>query len=71
MGTFLNFIHLFPRFSKSKMIRRKASNMIINSVETEWIVASFESPKKFPIDNDGKFDNEEYRKLAEQFNVEI
>ena len=68
---FLHFIDLFTRFSKSKVIRRKTPKVIVDSVATEWIAAGFGSPKKFLVDNGGEFDNEEYRELAEQFNVEI
>ena len=68
---FIHFIDLYTRFSKSKVIRRKLPKVIVDSVATEWIAAGFGPPKKFLIDNGGEFDNEEYRELSEQFNVEI
>ena len=68
---FIHFIDLFTRFSKSKVIRRKVPKVIVNSVATEWIAAGFGAPKKFLVDNGGEFNNEEYRELAEQFNVEV
>ena len=68
---FLHFIDLFTRFSKSKVIRRKTPKVIVDSVATEWLAAGFGPPKKFLVDNGGEFNNEEYRELAEQFNVEV
>ncbi len=38
---------------------------------TEWIAADFGPPKKVLVDNGGEFDNEEYKELADQFNLEI
>ena len=68
---FLHFINLFTRFSKSKVIRRKTPQVIVDSIATEWIAAGFGPPKKFLVDNRGEFDNAEYREMAEQFNVEV
>ena len=68
---FLHFIDLHTRFSKSKVIRNKNPKTIVDAVATEWIAAGFGPPKKFLVDNGGEFDNEEYRELAEKFNVEI
>ena len=68
---FIHFSDMHTRFHKSKVIRRKTPKNIIDSIATEWIATGFGPPKKFLVDNGGEFDNEEYREMSEQFNVEI
>lgn len=67
----IHFIDMHSRFTKSKIIRRKTPKTIIDSIAIEWIAAGFGPPKKFLIDNGGEFDNEAYKELGEQFNVEV
>ena len=68
---FLHFINLFTRFCKSKVITRKISSVIIDSIITEWIGDGMGATNKFLIDNRGEFDNESHCEFAEQLNVEI
>ena len=68
---FIHFSDMHTRFHKSKVIRRKTPKNVVDSIATEWIGAGFGPPKKFLIDNGGEFDNEEYKEICEQFNIEI
>ena len=44
---FLRLIDLFTRFCKGKVIRRKISSVIIDTVIIEWIGAGMGAPDKF------------------------
>ena len=60
-----NKAEYFTRFCKSKVIGRKITKVIIDSVATKWIAAGFGHPKKFLVDN------EDNKQQTEQFNVYI
>ena len=54
---FLHLTDLFSHFSLSQVITRKLPSVIVDAVIKMWIESGFGAPRKFLIDNGGKFAN--------------
>ena len=66
----LHIVDHLTRFSASCVIRTKKKEVVIESIFKIWI-SIFGSAKKFIVDNGGEFDNEDYRSMCENVNINI
>ncbi|CAF2215336.1 unnamed protein product [Rotaria magnacalcarata] len=64
----LHLIDHATRYSAACVVKNKTSNEIIDSIFKIWI-SVFGSPRQFLSDNGGEFNNDEFRQMAEAFNV--
>ena len=67
---FLVMVDLATRYCNACVIKSKSANIIIDGVMRYWI-ALFGSPKKILTDNGGEFNNNEFRSMAENFNMGV
>lgn len=67
---FCHMIDLATRYSAAAVIHKKDKSTIISKIMTHWI-SKFGSPKQFHSDNGGEFNNEDFRSMAENFNIRI
>lgn len=58
------------RYCAACVIKSKTSKTIIDAVMRYWI-AIFGSPKKILTDNGGEFNNDEFRSMGENLNIEV
>ena len=66
---YLHVIDQFTRFSAGSIVRTKKASEIVNSLIHTWI-SVFGPPRYLFSDNGGEFNNEEFRDMAENFNIE-
>ena len=67
---YLHIIDLFSKFSVATLIDNKMSSTIVNEFIVIW-VSVFGIPNAVLTDNGGEFSNEEFRSMAECFNIRI
>ena len=67
---FLHMIDLATRYSVCVVINNKRKETIINAIMTRWI-STFGSPRQVLSDNGGEFNNEDFRSMAESFNIRV
>ena len=67
---FCHMIDLATRYSTCEVVKSKDKHTILRAVMTGWI-ARFGAPSQFLSDNGGEFNNEEFREMAEAFNIRI
>ena len=67
---FLVMIDLATRYCSACVIKSKEANVIIEAIMRYWI-ALFGAPKKILTDNEGEFNNNEFRSMGENFNIEV
>lgn len=66
---YLHVIDQFTRFSAGSIVKTKKASEIVNSLIHTWI--SVHGPPRILFsDNGGEFNNEEFRDMAENFNIE-
>lgn len=66
---YLHIIDQFTRFSAGSIVKTKKSSEIINSFIHTWL-SVHGPPRRVFSDNGGEFNNEEFRDMAENFNIE-
>ena len=66
----LHLIDHATRFSVAVKLRNKESSEIVDKVLVSWI-SIFGSPKQFITDNGREFNNQEFRELAQNFNIVV
>ena len=67
---FCHMIDLATRYSACVVVKNKDKQTILRAIMTEWI-ARFGTPGQFLSDNGGEFNNEEFREMAEAFNIRV
>ena len=67
---FLVMVDMATRYCNACVIGSKTASVIIDAVMRHW-VALFGSPKKILTDNGGEFNNNEFRSMGENFNIEM
>lgn len=67
---FLVMIDMATRYCNACVIKSKAADVIIDAVMRHW-VALFGSPNKILTDNGGEFNNNDFRSMAENFNIGV
>ena len=67
---FLVMVDMATRYCNASVISSKTASVIIDGVMRHW-VALFGSPKKILTDNGGEFNNNEFRSMGENFNIEM
>ena len=70
-GYILYLIDLFSRLTVGRLIKNKRPPTILSNVMEMWVGSGFGAPGKFLADNGGEFNNEEYRDMCQNLNVEI
>ena len=69
-GNILHFVDHATRFGAGAMIYSKRKEVIIDKVFKHWM-ALFGNPKTFSPDNGEEFNNEDFREMGEQLNINI
>lgn len=67
---FLVMVDMATRYCNACVIKGKAAHIIIDAFMRYW-VALFGSPKKILTDNGGEFNNNDFRSMCENFNIEV
>ena len=67
---FLVLVDLATRYCVATVIHNKKPETIIKEVITQWI-SRFGAPDKFLSDNGGEFNNNDFRSMAENYNVKV
>ena len=67
---FCHMIDLATRYSVCTIINNKKKETIINAIMTKWI-SIFGSPRQVLSDNGAEFNNEDFRSMAENFNIRV
>ena len=67
---FCHMIDLATRYSACVVVKSKDKQTILRAIMTGWI-ARFGAPGQFLSDNGGEFNNEEFREMAEAFNIRV
>ena len=67
---FCHMIDLATRYSVCVVIHNKKKETIINAIMSRWI-SIFGSPRQVLSDNGGEFNNEDFRSMAESFNIRV
>ena len=67
---FLHMIDLATRYSVCVVIRNKHRDTIISAIMVRWI-SIFGSPRQVLSDNGAEFNNEDFRSMAENFNIRV
>ena len=67
---FCHMIDLATRYSVCAIINNKKKETIINAIMTKWI-SIFGSPSQVLSDNGAEFNNEDFRSMAENFNIRV
>ena len=67
---FLVMVDMATRYCNACVINCKIARVIIDSFMRHW-VALFGTPKKILTDNGGEFNNNEFRSMGENFNIEV
>ena len=66
-----HMIDYATRFSRACVIRRKTSDVIVDSIMTIWIGGGFGPPAKILHDNGGEFANAEVVDMCDNLGIEI
>ena len=69
-GYFLHLVDHATRFSAGAMTYLKRKEVIIDNLFKHWR-ALFGTPKMFLSNNGGVFNNEDFRQMGEQININI
>ena len=67
---FLVMVDLATRYCSACVISSKSPSVIIDGVMRYW-VAMLGTPKKILTDNGGEFNNDEFRSMGENFNIDV
>ena len=67
---FLVMVDLATRFCNACVINNKSPSVIIDGIMRYW-VAIFGTPRKILTDNGGEFNNNDFRSMGENFNIDI
>ena len=67
---FLVMIDMATRYCNACVITSKAADVIIDGVMRHW-VALFGAPRRIMSDNGGEFNNEKFRSMCENFNIQV
>ena len=67
---FLVMVDMATRYCNACVINCKTARVVIDSIMRHW-VALFGSPKKILTDNGGEFNNNEFRSMGDNFNIEV
>ena len=67
---YAHFIDHFTRLSGAAIIRSKDPGIVLNKFLQHW-VGLYGSPRKVLSDNGGEFNDEQFRDMAESFNIRV
>ena len=67
---FLVMIDMATRYCNACVITSKEAEVIIDGVMRHW-VALFGAPRKILTDNGGEFNNDKFRSMCENFNIQV